>query len=106
MQVTLVNESGLYKKLDTGENFLCLIFGGLVPLFKGDFKIASLYFLIVIGAEILFGELSALVIVLGLSIYLLFTYNNMRIRNFMKKGYKPATDEDKEILIKSRIMLG
>lgn len=102
--IVLVNNAGLYKKCDLGTNLWCLLFGGFVPLFKGDFKISLIYFIPVILSNTFFNEMSAFIVVAGFTIFFIFNYNKMRIKNLLKKGYYPATEDDKQILIKEKII--
>lgn len=115
MKVTLVNKQGLFKECSIGKNFWCLIFGPLVPLFRGDFLVALAYFLsssfVTLVLETVNQEDGLLFILLELcfqiviAIYFVINLNTLHIKRLIKKGYVPAKEEDKNILIENKIIL-
>lgn len=103
MNVYLKNDVGMMKECKTGKNWLCFFFGGFVPLIEGDIKTAGIYFGVIIFGFITLGCWDFLIMI-GMSIFLLLKYNEMRIKNYLEKGYKPVDENVREYLVKQGIL--
>ena len=86
------NATGLIKDCKVGFSWTTFFFGFWVCVFRQDWK----HMLIQIGAAILTFGLSWLVFP--------FICNKMYIRSLLEKGYVPASDEDKSVLVAKGIM--
>lgn len=95
MLVNLENDVGVIKKVPVGFSWTMLLFGPLVPLFRGDLKWMVLFLLAVVFTLPLYG--------IGWVI-LPFIYNKRYILNLLERGYKPADEESRTILVRSRII--
>ncbi len=97
MLVNLENDVGVIKKVPVGFSWTMLLFGPLVPLFRGDFKWMVLFLLAVVFTLPLYG--------IGWVI-LPFIYNKRYILNLLERGYKPADEESRTILVSKGIIKG
>lgn len=92
MKLRLKNDAGVVKECKAGFSWTTLFFGLFVPLLRGDFKWSIIMLLLAI---ITFG-ISWLVVP--------FIYNKKYIISLLEKGYKPATETDRSILINKGII--
>jgi len=97
MLVNLENDVGVIKKVPVGFSWTMLLFGPLVPLFRGDLKWMVLFLLAVVFTLPLYG--------IGWVI-LPFIYNKRYILNLLERGYKPADEESRTILVSKGIIKG
>jgi hypothetical protein len=84
-------DSGMLKSVPVGISITVILFGFFVPLFRGDIK----------GA--LIGVLFAWLAWIPGNIIFSFIYNKMFINDLVAKGYIPADDFSKNILIQKGI---
>lgn len=92
MIIYLKNDAGLVKKVPLGFSWTTLFFGGCVPLLRGDLK----WFFIMIFLSLL---------TLGFSWFIVpFIYNKKYISNLICLGWKPATQENTEVLQKRGLL--
>lgn len=87
MKVNLKNQNGMIKQCKVGFSWTTLFFGLFVPLFRGDWK----WFLIFIIASCLTFCIS--------NIVFCFIYNKIYINSLLEKGYAPASEADRAILV-------
>lgn len=86
VQINL-NKDGLQKKGFLGFSWTTLFFGFFVPLFRGDTK----WFIVMLILSFLSFGLAQLI--------LCFLYNGIYTKSLLEKGYKPADDFAKQVLI-------
>ena len=87
MNIRLKNDVGMVKECKIGFSWTTFFFGFFPAIFRGDWKWAIVQF---IAACCTFG-LS--------SIVFCFIYNKLYINGLLEKGYKPASDVDRDILV-------
>lgn len=88
MKIQLRNQnSNLVKKAKVGFSWTTLFFGVFVPLFRGD----VLWCIASIGLSIVTFGLFWLIFP--------FIYNRIYIKNLLEKGYLPANDDTRNILL-------
>lgn len=91
--ITLINGNGKIKKCKIGYSWTNMFLGFLVPIARLDFK----NFIIQFIAFMLFGQ-----IVPTLSFFFLVImagfYNKIYIKDLVRKGYKPYSDNDNTLL--------
>ena len=87
MIVRLKNDIGMVKEAKVGFSWTNLFFGAFVPALRGDWKYAAI---MVVCSRITCG-LSTLVFP--------FVYNKMYIKDLLMKGFLPASEADRTILI-------
>lgn len=93
--ITLKNDVGVVRKAPIGFSWMMLFFGPLVPLFRGDIKWVILHLLVI------FITLP----VCGLGwLVLPFIYNKRYVMGLFERGYKPADEESRKILIAKGII--
>lgn len=101
MIIVMKHDSGVTKEVKYGFSWTTFFFGFLVvPLIRGDLKWAAIMFLIgvVVGAPT-FG-IGAIVADIVFS----FVYNKIYIKELLVKGYKPAEEDSKNILVQNNII--
>ncbi len=92
MAVTLKNQIGAIKTAPTGFSWTSLFFGCFVPLLRGDGK----WFII---------SLVAGFVTVGISwLFFPFFYNKVYLNSLLEKGYGPADDQSKNILISKGLL--
>ena len=94
-KITLKNDVGVVKRVPVGFSWTMLFFGPLVPLFRGDIKWTIIYLLVVLVTLPLYG--------IG-CIVLPFIYNKQYLLGLFERGYKPADEESRKILIAKGII--
>lgn len=101
--IPLKSDDGLTKVGYVGFSWTLSFFGILVPLFRKDFKWATIYFVIALitkagikGAAEDPALLAIAAIGLLIHVYLAFTYNKIYTKGLIAKGYK-LTGTDTEI---------
>ena len=87
MNIRLKNDVGMVKECKIGFSWTTFFFGFFPAIFRGDWKWAIIQFIV---ACCTFG-LS--------SIIFCFIYNKLYINGLLEKGYKPASDVDRDILV-------
>lgn len=95
MKITLEHESGVQKQVKKGFSWTTFFFGFLVPLIRGDLKWAAIMF--IVAAVIALPTFGLGVFVVDL--VFAFIYNKTYAKELLEKGYKPATDSDREMLV-------
>jgi phosphotransferase system glucose/maltose/N-acetylglucosamine-specific IIC component len=93
--ITLKNDVGVVRKVPIGFSWTMLFFGPLVPLFRGDIKWTILYLLVVLVTLPFYG--------VGCLI-LPFIYNKRYVIGLFERGYKPADEESRKILVAKGII--
>lgn len=94
MHVSLRNDIGMIKECKIGFSWTNLFFGFFCPLFRADWK----YLLIMILVDCLTFGFSSLIFP--------FFYNKLYINELLSKGYYPASETDREILVNKGFLLG
>lgn len=94
-KITLKNDVGVIKEVPVGFSWTMFFFGPLVPLFRGDIKWTIIYLLVVLVTLPLYG--------IG-CIVLPFIYNKQYLLGLFERGYKPADEESRKILIAKGII--
>lgn len=87
MNIRLKNDIGMVKECKVGFSWTILLFGFFPPFFRGDWK----WGLIQLVLAFFTGGLSNLVFC--------FIYNKIYINGLLQKGFKPAADIDRDILV-------
>lgn len=87
MIVHLKNQAGLIREAKIGFSWTTFFFGAFVPIFRGDWK----WFLIQLLVACLTWGISNLVFC--------FIYNKIYIKDLLEKGYVPADDASRTLLI-------
>ncbi|MCI2779612.1 DUF2628 domain-containing protein [Clostridium perfringens] len=87
MNIRLKNDIGMVKECKVGFSWTILLFGFFPPFFRGDWK----WGLIQLVLAFFTGGLSNLVFC--------FIYNKIYINSLLQKGFKPAADIDRDILV-------
>ena len=86
MKVRLQNDVGMIKECKVGFSWTTFFFGIFPALFRGDWKWALIQF----GCSTVTFGLSAWVFC--------FLYNKLYINDLLEKGYRPASETDRQIL--------
>jgi len=94
-KITLKNDVGVVKRVPVGFSWTMFFFGPLVPLFRGDIKWTILYLLVALVTLPFYG--------VGCLI-LPFVYNKRYVIGLFERGYKPADEESRKILIAKGII--
>jgi hypothetical protein len=95
MFASLVNESKqLYKNVKVGFSWTEMIFGFWTPVFRGDFKWASVLVLL----EIIFGSFTWGGGAFLVTFVFAFFYNRFYVKDMVAQGYKPADETSANIL--------
>jgi len=94
-KITLKNDVGVIKEVPVGFSWTMFFFGPLVPLFRGDIKWTIIYLLVVLVTLPLYG--------VG-CIVLPFIYNKQYLLGLFERGYKPADEEARKVLIEKGII--
>lgn len=93
-RVNLVNQrTGQYKTAPIGFSWTTFFFGIFPALFRGNWKWA------IIGAL-----LNLITFGFGTAIIMSFIYNKLYIKDLIKDGYVPATNEEAEYLVHKGII--
>ena len=100
MKITLKNDSGLSKQVKVGFSWTTFFFGFFPALFRGDLKWAVIMFVI----EAILGSFT-----LGIGSWIAgvvfsFVYNKIYIKELIEKGYKPADEEARTVLLQNQIL--
>lgn len=94
MIIRLEDVTGQLRTAKVGFSWTVLFFGFCVPIYRGDAKWAVIMFI-------------ANVFTLWLAnLILSFTYNETYIRDLLTKGYLPADEEARKVLISKGIISG
>ena len=94
-KITLKNDVGVVKRVPVGFSWTMCFFGPLVPLFRGDIKWTILYLLVALVTLPFYG--------VGCLI-LPFVYNKRYVIGLFERGYKPADEESRKILVAKGII--
>ena len=102
------------RKCPTGFSITAFVFGGIVPLVRGNFKWFILYYLIAIIYVVFFimcamTESETLIDILsfggfGINAVFAFYYNAIYIKSSLESGYIPADETSKEWLANKRTL--
>ena len=87
MIIRLEDTGGQLRTAKIGFSWTVLIFGFCVPIFRGDAKWAVIMFF------------ASVLTVWIANIILSFTYNGTYIRDLLSKGFIPADEESRQILV-------
>lgn len=87
MIVRLKNDIGMVKEAKIGFSFTTFFFGTFVPALRGDWKYAG----IMVVCSMITCGISTLVFP--------FVYNKLYIKELLMKGFLPASDTDRNILV-------
>lgn len=93
MNIRLKNDIGMVKECKVGFSWTILLFGFFPPFFRGDWK----WGLIQLVLAFFTGGLSNLVFC--------FIYNKIYINSLLQKGFKPAADIDRDILVNNGFLV-
>lgn len=101
MFVTLINAAGVSKRVKVGFSWTTFFFGFIPALIRGDLKWAIIMFVltIIIGTlTIGFGAWIP-------GIIFCFIYNKIYIKELLEKGYGPADEQSKSVLIEQQVIV-
>ena len=87
MIVRLKNDIGMIKEAKIGFSWTNFFFGAFVPALRGDWKYAG----IMVVCAMLTAGISTLVFP--------FLYNKLYIKDLLMKGFLPASETDRNILV-------
>ncbi|HEM3560697.1 TPA: DUF2628 domain-containing protein [Streptococcus suis] len=98
MKINLTNEFGQIKQAPLGFSWTTFFFTMWVAVFRKDWKWAGIMF----AANALIGTLASQFdlgyLVFAVNIVMGFLYNKLYLKELQKKGWKPATDSDAELI--------
>lgn len=95
MFANLVNEERkAYKTVKVGYSWTEMFFGFWTPVFRGDFKWAS----VVVLAEIIFGSFTWGGGAFLVTFVFAFFYNRLYVNDMIKQGFKPADQNSFNVL--------
>lgn len=100
MKVKLVHPSGIEKEAKVGFSWTTFFFVFLPALFRGDIKWAVI--MLIFEGIILYITSGFGASIVG--IVFAFIYNKIYIKALLEKGYVPATESDKSILMEKQII--
>ncbi|MFC0525996.1 DUF2628 domain-containing protein [Pontibacillus salicampi] len=100
MKVTLTNDGGITKRVKCGFSWTTLLFGFFPALFRGDLKWAAIMF---ITAAVL-GSFTFGIGGIIADIVFAFIYNKIHIKELIEKGYHPADEESRRMLVEQEII--
>lgn len=87
MIIRLKNNVGMIKECKVGFSWTNFFLGFFVPMFRGDWKFTLI-------------QLAAAFMTCGISnLVFPFFYNKVYINDLLEKGYTPATEVDRGILV-------
>ena len=92
MIVRLKNEIGMVKEAKIGFSWTNFFFGAFVPALRGDWKYAG----IMVLCALITAGVSWLVFP--------FVYNKLYIKDLLMKGFIPASESDRAILIQKGLI--
>ena len=87
MIIRLKNDIGMVKEAKIGFSFTTFFFGAFVPALRGDWKYAG----IMVVCSMITCGISTLIFP--------FVYNKLYIKELLMKGFLPASDTDRNILV-------
>ena len=94
MIIRLEDQAGQLRTAKVGFSWTVFFFGFCVPIFRGDAKWAVIMFVA--------GVLTLWLV----NIIFCFTYNSTYIRDLLSKGFRPADEESRQILIQKGFISG
>ncbi|MCY6354727.1 DUF2628 domain-containing protein [Clostridium sp. ZS2-4] len=100
MKLKMKHDSGVSKEVKYGFSWTTFFFGFIVPLVRGDIKWA----LIMVTISVVVGVPTMGIGGFVSGIIFSFVYNKIYIKELLVKGYKPVTEEDKNILAQNNII--
>ena len=93
MIIKLKNNAGMIKECKIGFSWTNFFFGFFVPIFREDWKFALI-------------QLASAFITYGISNFVFpFFYNKAYINGLLEKGYTPATEVDRDILVSNGVIV-
>jgi hypothetical protein len=81
-----------------------IFFGWLVPLFKGD-KEEAIMFLITGFLAGIIGSFTFGLTTIGYRVFIALKYNRMYAKTLIEKGWEPASENDKQLLISNGVIM-
>lgn len=100
MKVNLSNSTGAVKAIKVGFSWTTFFFGFLPALFRGDLKWA----IIILAIEIVLGTFTVGIGAWATGVVFAFIYNKLYINDLMKKGYSPASEQDRLLLQQQKVI--
>lgn len=94
MLVMLEDQAGQLRNVKVGFSWTVFFFGFCVPIFRGDAKWAVIMFI------------SGVLTLWIVNMIFCFTYNGTYIRDLLSKGFYPADEESRQILIRKGFISG
>jgi hypothetical protein len=91
-KVKLKNSVGVVKEVPVGFSWTTFFFGGFVAMFRGQWGEVAKWFFLNPFTLWLWGLAQS------------FTTNKKTIHMLMEKGYAPASDHDRELLVRKNIV--
>ncbi|MCG3088442.1 DUF2628 domain-containing protein [Sporosarcina cyprini] len=98
--ITMTNNAGLSKRVKVGFSWTTFFFGFLPALFRGDLKWAIIMFII---ASVL-GSFTFGIGAWVTSLVFCFIYNKIYIKELIEKGYYPADEHSRSVLVTNQIL--
>ena len=102
MAVANLVNNGVTKQVKLGFSWTTLFFGFFVPLLRGDGKNAIIFLVVGLLAGVI-GFFTMGIPGIIYIIYIAMKYNSMYAKDLIEKGWKPATDLDKQLLISNQV---
>ncbi|EFV78933.1 hypothetical protein HMPREF1013_00817 [Bacillus sp. 2_A_57_CT2] len=91
-KVRLKNSAGVVKEVTVGFSWTTFFFGGFVAMFRGQWGEVAKWFLLNPFTLWIWGLIQC------------WTTNKKTVISYMEKGYEPATEQDRNILIQKNIV--
>lgn len=104
MAIAIVENNGLRKEVKLGFSWTTFFFGWLVPLFRGD-KEEAIMFLITGFLAGIIGSFTFGIAIIGYRVLIGLKYNRMYAKTLMEKGWEPASETDKQLLISNGVIM-
>jgi len=99
MKVKLSNDAGVVKETKVGMSWTVFFFGFFVPFIRGDMKWGLILLIAGIALGIPTAGIGSSLVFIAFS----FFYNKIYIQDLLKKGFKPATQTDADILLQHNL---
>lgn len=94
MKIFLRHPSGITKEVKAGFSWTTFFFGFFVPLIRGDFKWAAIFFVLAVFIGIFTMGIGGLIV----GIVFAFKYNMLYTKELIEKGYLPDSIDSKRYL--------
>ena len=100
MKALLQNSGGVTKNVKVGFSWTTFFFGFFPALFRGDLKWA----VIMLVVEAVLGSFTLGIGAWISGVVFAFVYNKIYIKELIEKGYSPANEEARTLLVNNQIL--